>query len=113
MWSPFDISLEAANQFYTWGWKASFAGAVVTLLGVTLLFWGTRVRDRDFETQMGALNHDAASLHERAAQAELRVAELQKLAGPRMMNPEAFRKALEGKPKAHVAIWYLPDTSDG
>ena len=82
-------------------------------LGSNAAFLGYRVRGRDFETQMVALNHESAGLRERAAKAELQVATLQKLAGPRMINAEAFRKALEGKPKAHVAIWYLPDTSDG
>jgi hypothetical protein len=58
-----DISLERANQFYTWGWRLSAMGATVTLLGVALLWWGTRVRDRDFGTSI-------ADLHTRAAASE-------------------------------------------
>lgn len=69
MWTP-QISLETANQFYTWGWRASLIGALVTAIGVIFLFWGTRVRDRDFETQMGTLNREAGHARERAAQLE-------------------------------------------
>ena len=59
----FDLSLYRANQFYSWGWRASVFGAVITAVGVGLLMLGTRVRDRDFEDQV-------ATLHGRAADAE-------------------------------------------
>lgn len=65
-----DIQLETANKFYSWGWKASLLGAVITLIGVSLLMWGTRVRDHDFEANMSQLNTDAAKANERAAQLE-------------------------------------------
>jgi hypothetical protein len=65
-----DISLETANNFYSWGWKASLLGATVTLIGVSLLMWGTRVRDHDFEANISQLNSDASKAHERAAQLE-------------------------------------------
>ena len=68
--SLFDISLETANKFYSWGWKASVTGAVITAIGVGLLMWGTRVRDHDFESNMSQLNTDAAKANERAAQLE-------------------------------------------
>ena len=45
----FEITLETANKFYEWGWRASIAGAVITAVGVILLMYGTRVRDRDTE----------------------------------------------------------------
>jgi hypothetical protein len=38
---------------------------------------------------------------------------LRRLAGPRDINHEAFKKELEGKPQSLVEIWYLPDISDG
>jgi hypothetical protein len=52
----FEISLETANKFYAWGWRASIAGAVITAIGVILLMYGTRVRDRDTESQLSRAN---------------------------------------------------------
>jgi len=68
--SFFDISLDTANKFYSLGWKASLVGAFVTLIGVSLLMWGTRVRDHDFDSNISRLNTDAARANERAAQLE-------------------------------------------
>ena len=65
-----DISLETANKIYSLGWKLSFSGATITLIGVSLLMWGTRIRDHDFEANIGQLNIDAAKANERAAQLE-------------------------------------------
>lgn len=65
-----DIPLATANKFYSWGWKASLIGAAITLIGVILLMWGTRVRDHDFEANISQLNTDAAKANERAAQLE-------------------------------------------
>jgi hypothetical protein len=58
-----DISLRTANKFYAWGWRGSLLGAAFTAISVGLLYWGTRVRDRDFE-------HSIATLHDRAALSE-------------------------------------------
>src|SRR6266851_5952402 len=60
------ISLETANEFYTWGWRASMFGALVTFFGVAFLFWGTRVRDHDFESQIANLHTTAADSEERS-----------------------------------------------
>lgn len=54
-----------------------------------------------------------AESSQKTADAELKLAQLRKLAGPRDINIETFKKELEGKPKAPVVIWYLPDSSDG
>ncbi len=67
----FDVSLEIANGFYVWGWRASIAGAAITLFGVCFLMWGTSVRDRDFESHI-------ADLHDRAATSEQQTKELEK-----------------------------------
>jgi hypothetical protein len=82
-----DISLETANKLYTAGWTLSLAGAVVTLLGVGMLWWGTRVRDKDFD-------HNIAMLHDRAAKSELEVA---RLTTPRvrLLTPEAVNSLVE------------------
>lgn len=62
-----DISLETANKFYSWGWKASLIGAAITLVGVSFLMWGTKVRDHDFASKMAQLNLDAAKAKENVA----------------------------------------------
>ena len=48
----FDVSLDTANKFYEWGWRASIAGAVITAFGVIFPLYGTRVRDRDTKSQL-------------------------------------------------------------
>ena len=53
-----------------------------------------------------------AEANARQKEAELKLAKLRKLASPRSIDVETFVKTLEGKPKAHVQIWYLPDVSD-
>jgi hypothetical protein len=72
-----DISLETANEFYAWGWRASIAGAIITAVAVVFLMWGTRVRDHDFEGQIAELHSSASASRERAAQLEVRANEVQ------------------------------------
>jgi hypothetical protein len=77
--SPFwNISLETANEFYTWGWRASMFGALITFFGVAFLYWGTRVRDHDFEHNIATLNVEAGGARERAGKLEERAAGLEK-----------------------------------
>ena len=63
-----NISLETANKFYSWGWKASCIGAAITLIGIIFLMWGTRVRDRDFQSQMTKLESETANSQETVAE---------------------------------------------
>jgi hypothetical protein len=72
----FDISLDRANQFYTLGWRLSAVGALVTMTGVALLWWGTRVRDHDFEEKIATLNAATGSSKERTAALEVEAARL-------------------------------------
>jgi len=65
----FDFSLETANRLYSWGWGLSVCGAMVTMIGVGILWLGTRVRDHDFEKNI-------AQLHASAAESERQSAEL-------------------------------------
>jgi hypothetical protein len=101
--SLFDISLEAANSLYTWGWRGSIFGAVITALAVGSLMWGTKVRDHDFETRMTELNVVAGQARERASAADERAATLEKEAAaarlklaqitlPRWLTPEQVEK---------------------
>ncbi len=66
----FAISLEGANKLYTWGWRFSVAGALITLLGIASLWIGTRVRDRDFEENIANLHQSAAKSEERSKELE-------------------------------------------
>ena len=99
----FDISLETANSLYRWGWRGSIFGAVITAVAVVSLMWGTRVRDRDFETRMTELNVIAGQARERASAADERAAALEKEAAearlklaqitmPRHLTPEQIQK---------------------
>jgi hypothetical protein len=62
----FDISIDAANALYAWGWRLSLGGAIVTALGVGILFLGTRVRDRAFDQNIATLRERTASSEERS-----------------------------------------------
>lgn len=119
----FDISLDRANDLYTWGWRLSAFGAVITMIGIASLWVGTRVRDHNFEAQMaslnsassqaleraGALEKDAATIRERAATAELKLEQLRKDLGPRQLQRDLFIKEIAGQPNAPVEIMYLQD----
>jgi len=74
----FDLSLEAANEVYAWGWRLSLGGAVVTAIGVSLLMWGTRVRDHDFESNIGRLHDRAATSEKQTKEIETANLTLQK-----------------------------------
>jgi hypothetical protein len=60
-----------------------------------------------------AQKRETLAAQQRVAESELKLQELRKLSGPRDVNFEAFKKELEGKPRAPVEIWYIPDSSDG
>ncbi len=54
-----------------------------------------------------------AEANARQREAELKLAQLRKLAGPREINLDKLKEVLEGQPKAPVVIWYVPEVSDG
>lgn len=89
-----DISLETANKFYSWGWKASFFGAAITLIGVILLMWGTRVRDHDFESQMGRLNTSTSQKESELKDAKSKITELENKLKPKPLD-ERIRNLLD------------------
>ena len=127
MMALFDISLETANRFYSWGWRASIFGAAITAIAVILLMWGTRVRDRDFEENIAQLDTSAASSEERSKelekgnltlQSELEREKaarlkLEEKVKPRSISPEQeaiLMTALAGRPRGPVFI--VPDWMD-
>jgi ABC-type multidrug transport system fused ATPase/permease subunit len=66
----FAISLERATELYTWGWRLSLIGALITLVGIASLWIGTRVRDKDFEQNIANLHQSAAKSEERSKELE-------------------------------------------
>jgi hypothetical protein len=112
MWNPFDISLDTANRFYAFGWRASVIGAAITMVGILFLFWGTRVRDRDFDSQMSNLNSRAAALNADAAKARLETAQLWKEASARRIDQDALTRALSERAKEHVEIFFAKNDAD-
>jgi hypothetical protein len=72
----FEISLDTANKFYEWGWRASIAGALITAIGVILLMYGTRVRDHETESQLSSERLLTAQTSEKAAALQVRAEEL-------------------------------------
>jgi hypothetical protein len=74
--SFFDLSVDVATRFHTWGWRLSVTGSIMTFLGVLLLMWGTRVRDQDFEEQVAVIHSRAAISEERAAGLEKEASQL-------------------------------------
>jgi hypothetical protein len=90
-----NISLDTANRFYSWGWRGSIIGALITAVAVCFLMWGTRVRDRDTETRLASLNLEAAQSRERAAIIEERLLQEQRrLADARWRLERVERGAL-------------------
>lgn len=67
----------------------------------------------DFDRYKVEAGERIAASEARTKEAELKLEQLRKLAGPRDINLDVFKAELEGKPKAPVVIWYLPDSSDG
>jgi hypothetical protein len=88
------ISLDTANRLYLWGWYGSLFGAAVTALSVCILMLGTRVRDRDAESQMTKANTAAAEANVRAGKLELQAAELNKEAADAKLEQERLKAQL-------------------
>ena len=98
------ISLETANKFYAFGWRASLVGAVITAIGVVFLFWGTRVRDHDFDFQMSGLNREAALSRERADGLEKQNLELKVKFAGRSITAEQHEALVAELSKARATV---------
>jgi len=103
-----NISLDTANEFYTWGWRASMFGALITFFGGVFLYWGTRVRDHDFEHSMATLHKQAGVFEKEAANARLETEKLKVVVAWRTLSASQvteFEKALTVKPGAVNLRW--------
>jgi hypothetical protein len=105
----FDLSLDTANRFYTFGWYGSLVGAAITLTAVMFLMWGTRIRDHDFESQMTNLNLAAAQARENAANLEARAAGLENDASKANERAAELELALEREIAARMPRTISPE----
>jgi hypothetical protein len=104
-------ALESAESWVSFFWWFKLAAAALVTIGVGMEFgsdWLSRPFEKAIEDarklELSKLNNEISAADARAKEAEL---QLQKLASPREIYLEAFRKEIEDKPKSHVQIWYL------
>jgi hypothetical protein len=93
--------------------RADAAGSMAIAADAQNRASGARREAAQANERAAQLERDAAVARKETAEAQLKLEQLRKLAEPRNINFDVFRKELEGKPKARVQIWYLPDSSDG
>ena len=91
---------------------AATAGGVATIGSIVSHKRETAAAEEALDRYKVDTGKQIAEANARQKEAELKLAKLRKLASPRSIDVETFVKTLEGKPKAHVQIWYLPDVSD-
>jgi hypothetical protein len=95
------------------GRTASAAAAIFGGLGISAAFFSAIIGYNISDVVTRESNTKIAEANARQSEAELKLAQLRKLAGPRSINFDVLKKELEGKPKAPVVIWYVPESSDG
>jgi hypothetical protein len=104
------MSLISPTVFIVATWIAAVCGGV----GIAAAFVSAIVGYQLSEKAVTDSNVKIADAEARTKEAELKLEQLRKLAGPRSLDQGVFVKELEGKPKPRsVAIWFLPDSSDG
>jgi hypothetical protein len=103
------VSLISPTVFIVATWIA----AVCSGIGVAAAFMSAVVGYQLTENALSESNSKIAEANARQKEAELKLEQLRKLSGPRDVDFKSLQRELEGKPKAPVAIWYLPDSSDG
>jgi hypothetical protein len=122
-----DPAVASALYWLSWMPILTRIAAGLVALGVVLEFaegwmsepWRKIVDDaRTMEisrlsTETESARASIAEANAREKEAEVRLEQLRALSGPRDFNFDIFRDEIADKPKAHVQIWYLPDSSDG
>jgi hypothetical protein len=93
------------------GWGPVFADVLITLGVAAEILFARKARSTSETLQLRSAEK-VAEANARAKEAELKLEQLRKLAGPRQLDRSIFVKELEGKPKANVQIWYVTDSSD-
>ena len=67
------ISVDTANEFYTWGWRASMFGAAITFLALFFCIGAHAFATMNLNYKWALLMRKQA-LHERAGKLEVRAA---------------------------------------
>lgn len=135
------MSLELASQLFDWSSIALAIGACIVFIATAAIVWlgivkehhwdllresaqreiaGLKVESDKANAELGKAHADIANANvriteatARTTEAELKLAQLRKFSGPRLLNQSVFLKELADVPKSPVEIWYLPDSSDG
>jgi hypothetical protein len=122
-----DVEL-ADHTWWAWLWTTIEHGAFVGLIVALAIEFAAlklaephkKALEDAKDLKLGELSRETQRLstegdiaRRETAEAKLQLEQMRSLAGPRDINFEVFKKELEGKSKALVAIWYLPDSSDG
>jgi hypothetical protein len=108
MW--FGWSVQAWEAIFFWVTSAAaLLGTVSLLAAFSSAIIGYKISD--VVTRESSI--EIANANARQKEAELKLGQLRRLAGPRGLNSDIFKRELLNKPKSTVEIWYLPDVSDG
>lgn len=110
MFSP---SLEIASKISDWA-NAFFIGSlVVGVVSTVLIVRMANVKEEHWDELRRSSDERIAEATARQKEAELKLEQLRKLAGPREIKQTEFLKLIEGVPKSKLQIWYSPTASDG
>jgi hypothetical protein len=110
MFSP---SLDVASRISDWANFFFIGSLVVGVVSTVLISRMANVKEDHWNELRRTSDEKIAEANARQKEAELKLELLRKVVGPRSFDFEILKKELEGKPRAPVAIWYLPDSSDG
>lgn len=110
------MGAEFWNGFFQWGSVALIA--VTFFFGAGALWTGNRINDRQaerlvvLETELASAKTALAEQQERAAKAEIQLAEIRKRQEPRHLAHRAFVEALKGKPTGEATVWHSSDDGE-
>jgi hypothetical protein len=103
------VSFVSPTVFIVATWLAAICGGVGVAAALVSAIVGYQLAEKSLQDS----DVKIADANARQKEAELKLEQLRQLSGPRDLDFEVFKKEIEEKPKAPVAIWYLPDSSDG
>jgi len=108
----FGLDLDAWNVVMVSSLGMAAVAAVVVVLSTAIVIRLQKQAELESAERIAQLTTQGDIARRETADAKLQLEQLKTLAGPRELDHETFVKEISGKPKAPVAIWYLPDASD-
>ena len=108
MWPSFETAVwlyDTANIFL-------LIALAVGVIATGLVIWMGNVKEEYLRRDVAGAHVRAAEANERAATAQLKLENLRKQIGPRIIDRDASLKALEGKPTANAEILFSDDDRD-